>query len=215
MISFPFFPSHLWLILSACQGFDDALAKLDVELVKGSFSIAVAVIVLTGVYFTARNAMAMNEATVRASTEATSKTVFVESITKERGQWRQDLRNATADLGCTLQRLLSSGDDHLPDFQRHRISVRLRLNPIGGEKNRLDQNIMDGLDRLQELLAVTRRRRQRTAIEGEMSEIEKNVQALLKQEWQKSKNEALAGKLTDEAPLEEEGNAAAAAGIGQ
>jgi hypothetical protein len=121
------------------------LCLSDPELVKGSFSIIVALIVLGGVYLTAMRSLKMNRETILAKAQETAKTLFIQTVTQERAKWRQDLRVAMGDLGEAVQMILDNGPKSLAEFQRHRIAVRLRVNPLGGPENALDQAIMESL----------------------------------------------------------------------
>ena len=124
------------------------------------------------------------------------KTLFVTTVTKERAEWRRDLRIATAELVTLAHVALSNPQETLSDLHERRVSVRLRVNPRGGSAHPLDQAIMDSLAQLPELL------RPALGAAPDASEVlacletlERNVQQLLKTEWDKSKLEARTGRL--------------------
>jgi hypothetical protein len=70
-----------------------------------------------------------------------------------------------------------------------RVAIRLRLNP--NPEHRLDKAILDSMSRVAKLPSADGN----VDADGELEVIESNVQALLKQEWEKSKEEARKGKL--------------------
>ena len=70
-----------------------------------------------------------------------------------------------------------------------RVAIRLRLNP--NPEHRLDKAILNSISRLAKLPSADAN----IDVRGELEVIESNVQALLKQEWEKSKEEARKGKL--------------------
>jgi len=70
-----------------------------------------------------------------------------------------------------------------------RVAIRLRLNP--NPEHRLDKAILNSISRLAKLPSADAK----IDVRGELEVIESNVQALLKQEWEKSKEEARKGKL--------------------
>lgn len=70
-----------------------------------------------------------------------------------------------------------------------RVAIRLRLNP--NPEHRLDKAILDSMSRVAKLPSADGN----VDADGELEVIESNVQALLKQEWGKSKEEARKGKL--------------------
>lgn len=124
------------------------------------------------------------------------KALFVNTVTKERAEWRRDLRVATAELVTLAHTALQNPQETLSDFHERRVGVRLRVNPKGGAEHPLDQAIMDSLTRLPGLLrpspAATSDAIQVLAC---LEILESSVQQLLKSEWDKSKLEARTGQL--------------------
>jgi hypothetical protein len=146
-------------------------------------------------WFTALAALAAAVITARAVLRANARTVFVDAVTKERAQWRADVRAATEKLA---ERTLGLPDGKAEDLHACRTAIRLRLNPLGGEANPLDRFLLDALRRHEEACGA-----------GEWDEavlrlrqLEGGIQLLLKSEWEKSKREARNGEVeTDEAKL--------------
>lgn len=126
------------------------------------------------------------------------RSLFVANVTAERASWRQDLRVAVGDLvESTRLAIKAPSDARIAEFHKHRVAVRLRLNPSLQEKHILDRLIRRSLKDL----ARAVERREQVPAEAALENIEANVQRLLKQEWDKSKDEAKAGEMVD-APQE-------------
>jgi hypothetical protein len=119
-----------------------------------------------------------------------NKNIFINTVTTERAKWRGELRNHAAEF-CKLAygHLHGYGKVDGLRLEELRVLIRLRLNP--NPNHVLDKAILDAT------LKVVK------AIEGsdngelaeQLERVESNVQVLLKQEWEKSKKEALKGKL--------------------
>lgn len=134
-----------------------------------------------------------------AALATNAKSVFVERVTAERAVWRRELRDHGAELVALLR---WSAHRHSIDW--HRVlrlcsEISMRLNPSGrdpdisGEqKHALDRQIHALLDEI--LLTSAKRRADHQRI-GDALEIA--IAKLLKQEWDKSKIEALDGKLAN------------------
>lgn len=125
------------------------------------------------------------------------KTLFVNTVTKERAEWRRDLRLVTAELVTLAHVALNNPLETLTDLHERRVGVRLRINPNGGAKHPLDQAIMDGLAQLPQLLRPHQGAPDPAQVLACLESLERNVQQLLKTEWDKSKLEARTGKLQD------------------
>lgn len=118
--------------------------------------------------------------------------LLVETVTKERAAWRQEVRAATLELSRTV--LSSIGQASLSSttaVHQQRLAITLRLNPSRADKHRLDREISDALHALE--LALERQ--QQVEARTQLRLVEEKVQKLLKQEWDKSKKEARTGKL--------------------
>lgn len=124
------------------------------------------------------------------------KTLFVNTITKERAEWRRDLRIATAELVTLAHAALHNPQETLSDLHERRVGVRLRVNPHGGAKHPLDQTIKDSLSQLPEPLRPSAGSGSDHAkVLACLETLERSVQELLKSEWDKSKLEARTGHL--------------------
>ncbi|ENM5935888.1 hypothetical protein CTB58_003753 [Vibrio mimicus] len=120
----------------------------------------------------------------------TQHNVITHVITKERSQWRSDMRNLTAELIVVATELHGRNDDKLlGKFNELRIKIRLRLNPYEGHK--YDEVLLDCLNGLSEHF------QKGTAFDfnTKLEEFESNMQKLIKKEWDKSKKEAESGNM--------------------
>lgn len=134
------------------------------------------------------------KASTRVHSETTrdsDKDIFVASVTNERAKWREDLRKNVAEY---LKQCVSPTPD-MPELIRLKTDIILRLNPRARdsgmtEKHKFDLQIMQTVDALfneaaQASIPLTN---------PTLAELEKATQELLKQEWQKSKDEAATGR---------------------
>jgi len=120
----------------------------------------------------------------------TSKDVLTRTVTNERAQWRNDLRNLAGEFVENALRI-SSGDPggSIYTIEKQRALIRFRLNP--DPEHKLDASI---LDCLQQILKVVRSEKS-SDLMASLETFEQQVQLLLKQEWDKSKREAETGNL--------------------
>lgn len=146
--------------------------KIAEAIVAGIFLIAVAMITA---FFTSRN---------------NKKNIFINTVTGERAKWRDELRRDTAEF-CKLAYEEAQKRDgaNKPRLRELKALIRLRLNP--NPEHKLDKAIRDATEEAIVALDAADKSNQTPDIEA----IESNVQALLKQEWEKSKEEAHKGKL--------------------
>lgn len=118
--------------------------------------------------------------------------LLVETVTKERATWRSELRAAVLELSDATHSAIARFDaNSIAKVHRWRLAISLRLNPSRADKHRLDREISDVLHELE--LALERQRH--VEARTQLLAVEKKVQELLKQEWDKSKAEARTGKL--------------------
>ena len=119
-----------------------------------------------------------------------NKNIFINTVTNERAKWRDELRRDTAEF-CRLVYGELQGKTGTDPLKREelRVAIRLRLNP--NPEHRLDKAILDSMSRLAKSPSADAN----VDVRGELEVIESNVQALLKQEWEKSKEEARKGRL--------------------
>lgn len=113
-------------------------------------------------------------------------------VTNERAQWRKDMRELTATYVALAKYLTSTtcpkGED-LNEFERTRILIRLRLN--ADPKHKLDAALLCTLSDI----ATQTRTESKEALNIKLEEFERNMQSLLKREWDKSKKEAYSGNI--------------------
>ena len=126
------------------------------------------------------------------TTKDSDKSIFVTAVTNERARWRDELRKSVAEF-CML---CMEEKPNIPRLQQVKTEITLRLNPRANEppfsqEHKLDREIMESINEL--FRAVSQRNRQ--AIPDLIRKLETSAQEMLKQEWDKSKDEALCGKV--------------------
>lgn len=120
----------------------------------------------------------------------TSKDVLTRTVTNERAQWRNDLRNLAGEFVENSLRIVSDDPSgSIFCLERQRVLIRLRLNPDPGHI--LDASI---LENGRDIVRLARDRDASNLVKS-LELFEHNVQSLLKQEWDKSKREAETGDL--------------------
>lgn len=127
--------------------------------------------------------------------QTTRKTLFVNTVTKERAEWRADLRAAVGDLVKRVELALNDETRSLAEVHESRVAVRLRLNPSDAAAHVLDRLILEALEKLPGQLRPASGVIDRAKVKGTVARIECCAQRLLKKEWDKSKNEARTGDL--------------------
>ncbi len=132
------------------------------------------------------------------STDNTAKTVLVQTVTAERAKWRAEMRDQTEHLVALLRTHERGGPEaNWEQVDRLRTGIRLRLNPTGrtpppagGDAHNADRAVHQVLD------AIATAGKSGTAQHAAMAnQIEEHMAVLLKGEWDKSKGEAVSGKL--------------------
>ncbi len=160
-------------------------------------------------YFKSRSAArsarqsARDVANIAAATsiDNTAKTVLVQTDTAERAKWRAEMRDQTERLAALLRAHERGGPEvDWVQFDRLRTGIRLRLNPTGrisapasGDTHGADRAVHQALDAIAKV----------GKSEGSLAivladQLEEHMAALLKGEWDKSKREAVSGKLGNE-----------------
>ena len=145
----------------------------------------------------ARGSEVVAQIAAQANQAINDKTVFVDTVTKERATWRSELRAATASL-IALLRVPGAGSElGLIEVHRLRAEIVLRLNPAGRsvdhevrDKHPHDRDLHRILDELWTDSGTPREAHTELA-----ARLERSVQELLKQEWSVSKREAITGKI--------------------
>lgn len=127
----------------------------------------------------------------RSTMKIARRNLLVETVTKERATWRSELRAAMLELSDATHSTIAGADPNsIATVHRWRLAIILRLNPSRAEKDWLDRDISDALQALQ--LALERQQHMEACTQ--LLQVERKVQKLLKQEWDKSKTEARTGK---------------------
>ena len=129
--------------------------------------------------------------TTLGKSKDTSKDILTRTVTSERAQWRNELRETAADFAENALCIASSKPEgSIEKLERQRILIRLRLNPK--PEHILDANILGEIPNIIEHARTMNHEK----LKASLDEFERNVQSLLKQEWEKSKKEAETGILT-------------------
>ncbi|MGV3681655.1 MAG: hypothetical protein ACO1PM_18330 [Acidovorax sp.] len=141
--------------------------------------------------FTAAIAYKASTRVHRETTRDSDKDIFVASVTHERAKWREDLRQNVAEY---LKQCVSTTPD-IPELIRLKTDIILRLNPRARdsgmeEKHKFDLEIMQAVNALFNQVAQA----SIPLTNPTLAVLEKATQELLKQEWQKSKDEAAMGR---------------------
>jgi hypothetical protein len=131
-----------------------------------------------------------------------NKQLFLENVTTERSKWRESLRNDVSEFCSLVYKLqhdshFQSKDladlafsNNIARLSEIRVKIRLKLNP-NEPMPKPDIKIIRSMSRVLNLISVG----EFSCIHREMLRIERSTQNILKAEWEKSKDEAVVGKL--------------------
>lgn len=144
--------------------------------------IVIALIAVTGVFFTARTAWKNN-----------NKNLLIKTVTDERSVWRKELREICAEfVKLIYEQVNNSSVSNKPRINELKVHMKLRVNPSQEPMHKLDQEII----RLsQDLVNSLDADNDKKNIYTNLVDLEGNIQKLLKQEWDKSKKEAVDGRI--------------------
>lgn len=120
----------------------------------------------------------------------TSKDILTRTVTNERSQWRGELREVASDFIENALRIVDKNPGgSIYTLEKQRALIRFRLNP--DPTHVLDATI------LQVIAEIVKQSKalDSGSLAASLDVFESNVQALLKQEWDKSKREAETGML--------------------
>jgi hypothetical protein len=144
--------------------------------------IIVALIAVIGVFITARVALQNN-----------NKNLLIKTVTDERAAWRKEIRNTCAEfVKLFYEQINGSRVNNKPRINELKVHLKLRVNPNTDHKNHLDKSI---IEISQELVDILDKEHSKEDILNKLAQLENKIQELLKQEWEKSKGEALTGEL--------------------
>ncbi len=126
------------------------------------------------------------------TTKDSDKSIFVASVTNERAKWRGELRKSVAEF-CMLS---IESSPNIPKLLQLKVDIILRLNPRANDpaliqKHKFDHEIRESVN----AIFAAAKTSNSQAIHDQVVKLEGSAQELLKQEWEKSKAEALAGKV--------------------
>lgn len=127
----------------------------------------------------------------RETTKDGDKTVYVTAVTNERARWREDLRRNVSEFAKAAVEPIPS----VPELLRLKTDIILRLNPRAREpdmteKHKFDVQVMNAVNAIYAAASTTSPQE----LQAHLAELERGAQELLKQEWEKSKAEAVAGR---------------------
>ena len=144
-----------------------------------------------------KSALAVANITADASKQNTSKTVLVQTVTAERAKWRAEMREHVSELVMLLRASTRREKVEWQRIDRLRSGVRMRLNPAGRggatttpDEHPLDRAVHAVLDEL-----ARARSAGASAHDSIAERLEEGIVAILKGEWEVSKDEAVKGKL--------------------
>lgn len=146
--------------------------------------IIIALIAVTGVFITASIALRNN-----------NKNLLLKTVTEERAKWRSELRNTCAEFSkLVYEQANNANASHKPRITELKAHIKLRTNPSSNPEHKLDQDILKDSQEIVDQLDIDIDIDKNEIIK-KLIKLESNVQQLLKQEWDKSKEEAVSGKL--------------------
>ncbi|HAS6495928.1 TPA: hypothetical protein GRR58_24815 [Vibrio parahaemolyticus] len=134
--------------------------------------------------------------------KSSNKKLFLENVTVERGKWREQLREEVSSFSALASKHYHSVKDlegglaskkfslDIQELNELRVKVRLRLNPHENIDS-YDTKLVRSMSRV--LLQFEAQRYDR--LDRELLRIERCTQLILKNEWDKSKREAITGKM--------------------
>jgi hypothetical protein len=135
------------------------------------------------------------KAAVRKHSETTKdsdKSIYVAAVTNERAKWREELRKSVAEF-CMLS---IESSPNIQKLLQLKIGIILRLNPRANdpafiERHKFDHEIRESVNTI---FAAAKTSNSQVILD-QVNKLESSAQELLKQEWEKSKAEALSGKV--------------------
>ena len=151
-------------------------------LIKENKEIIAALIAFAGVLWTANVALRNN-----------NRNILIKTVTEERAKWRNELRLVCAEFSkLVYEQISDSSLNHRPRINELKTHIKLRVNPSQKSKHLLDQNII-GLS--QSIVDELDKKVNTDRVKRELLSLEAEIQQLLKNEWDKSKGEAVKGKV--------------------
>lgn len=149
-----------------------------------NIEVVVALFAVLGVIYTARITLRNN-----------NKTLLIKTVTDERAVWRQELRDTCAEfVKLIYEQINNSSVSNKPRINELKVHLKLRVNPSMDQKHHLDKSI---IELSQGLVDTLDKEHNQEDVLNKLVQLEGKVQELLKQEWDKSKKEALSGKLSE------------------
>ncbi|WP_429209895.1 hypothetical protein [Aeromonas veronii] len=131
-----------------------------------------------------------------ATTRDGDKSILVTTVTQERAVWRSELREHIAIYAKLAYEFLDDSGD-ITELNYHKLHIIMRLNPLSRDYNSehaKDYAIFKSVTSIHSLCEKSNINNIR--LKNELIQLEKAGQELLKQEWMKSKNEAVSGILS-------------------
>lgn len=184
-----------------------AAVRIDHNLATVATAAGAVVTALIGYRKTSRveaNARAVARIGADATLDTNARTVLVQTVTSERAVWRREMRSAAAELATILREADPTPARDWTRADRLGSEIRLRLNPAGredaaaGGRHTLDHAVHASLDAIRRL-----DRKAGGNHDGSADTLERATADLVKHEWDKSKGEAVTGRLGERDGLDD------------
>lgn len=124
------------------------------------------------------------------TTKDNDKSIFIAAVTNQRAKWREELRDSISSFcsECVKENI------NIAELLKAKTQIILRLNPRardddGLEKHQFDHEIISCTSTIYQKISS----KDSENIEGLIRQLQISAQELLKQEWEKSKEEAVSG----------------------
>jgi len=124
-----------------------------------------------------------------------NKNLLIKTVTDERAKWRSELREICGEfVKLVYEQVSVAGVSNGPRINELKVLMKLRVNPSQEDKHALDKNIISVSQNIVNLIEGNF---EKSEVITKLIELEGHVQCLLKQEWDKSKQEAVNGRLSE------------------
>jgi hypothetical protein len=125
------------------------------------------------------------------SYKVSNKSILIKTVTEERAKWRNDLRDVFGEFSkLTYEQVNNSNASNKPRIYELKSNIVLRVNYK--RKHKLDSDIV----RLSEIIVASLDNgSSKELVLRDLNLLEEKLQQLIKQEWDKSKEEAVTGKI--------------------
>ena len=119
--------------------------------------------------------------------------ILTSIVTKERSQWRTDMRNLSSQYIVVCRKLIYQSTEELIN-EHHQVRVLIKLKLNHNKKHYYDESILSILN--ENLTIIESPKRHMVELHPRLERFELLMQCLIKKEWDKSKQEAKTGALS-------------------